>query len=174
MGEILATSTFESPLGTLRAAATREGVVQIALPRSSGAGFEGWLRRALPDAERVEWLPALDAVAGELAEYFAGCRREFRVPLDLRGTPFQVSVWCALAEIPYGQTRTYADIARKVQRPKAFRAVGSANAANPVPIILPCHRVIASGGRLGGYGGGVEAKRRLLAFEQGTAQSELL
>jgi O-6-methylguanine DNA methyltransferase len=174
MGEFLATASFSSPIGKLRVAATRQGLVQLSLPRSSGAGFEGWLKRALPDAERVDWLPVLDAVGRELDEYFAGTLRAFRVPLDLRGTHFQISVWQALLEIPYGEVRSYADIARQVKRPKAFRAVGAANGANPVAIIVPCHRVIASGGGLGGYGGGIETKRRLLAFEQGTARTRLL
>jgi O-6-methylguanine DNA methyltransferase len=166
MGEVLATSMLESPIGRLRVAVTPGGVVRIALPRAGGAGFPGWLRGALPNAERVDWLPALDVVQRELQEYFAGQRREFTVPLDLRGTPFQLSVWRALAEIPFGETRTYAEIARRVKRPKAFRAVGAANGANPVPILVPCHRVIESGGKLGGYGGGLETKQRLLAFEK--------
>jgi O-6-methylguanine DNA methyltransferase len=166
MGEVLAISTLESPIGKLRIAVTPGGVVRIALPRSGGAGFPGWLRGALPNAERVDRLPALGVVQRELQEYFAGQRREFTVPLDLRGTPFQLSVWRALVEIPFGETRTYAEIARRVKRPKAFRAVGAANGANPVPILVPCHRVIESGGKLGGYGGGLETKQRLLAFEK--------
>ena len=119
-------------------------------------------------------LPALDVAIRELEEYFAGRRREFTLPLDLRGTPFQLAVWNGLAQIPYGTTCSYADLARQIGRPRAHRAVGAANGANPVPIVLPCHRVIASGGGIGGYSGGLETKRRLLAFEQGTAQNDLL
>ncbi len=101
----------------------------------------------------------------QLEEFFAGERREFDFPLDLRGTDFQLQCWRALLKIPYGETRTYADIARAVKRPQAFRAVGMANNRNPVAIVVPCHRVIASDGTLCGYGGGLEVKRKLLELE---------
>ena len=101
----------------------------------------------------------------ELTEYFSGKRREFSFPLDLRGTPFQLSCWRALLKIPYGETRTYADIARSVGQPQAFRAVGMANNRNPIAIIIPCHRVIGADGRLVGYGGGLDRKRYLLDLE---------
>ncbi len=103
----------------------------------------------------------------ELEEYFAGRRREFSFPLDLRGTDFQIDCWRALLAIPYGETRTYADIARAVGKPNAFRAVGLANNRNPVAIVVPCHRVIASDGTLCGYGGGLDVKRKLLELEGG-------
>ena len=90
------------------------------------------------------------------------------------GTPFQVSVWNALCEIPFGETCSYADVARRIGRRRAFRAVGLANGANPVPIVVPCHRVINTDGKLGGYGGGLETKRRLLAFEQTQARKDLI
>jgi len=101
----------------------------------------------------------------ELNEYFAGKRRKFSFPLDLRGTPFQVKCWRALLEIPYGATRTYADIARAVGCPNGYRAVGLANNRNPIAIVVPCHRVIASDGTLCGYGGGLDVKRKLLELE---------
>jgi len=101
----------------------------------------------------------------ELEEYFAGKRREFTFPLELRGTEFQLACWRALLAIPYGETRTYADIARAVGRPQGFRAVGMANNRNPVAIVVPCHRVIASDGTLCGYGGGLNIKRKLLELE---------
>jgi len=101
----------------------------------------------------------------ELEEYFAGKRREFTFPLDLRGTDFQLACWRALLAIPYGETRTYADVARAVGKPNAFRAVGMANNRNPVAIVVPCHRVIASDGTLCGYGGGLDIKRKLLELE---------
>jgi O-6-methylguanine DNA methyltransferase len=101
----------------------------------------------------------------ELEEYFAGQRREFTFPLDLRGTEFQLACWRALLKIPYGETRTYADIARAVGRRQGFRAVGMANNRNPVAIVVPCHRVIASDGTLCGYGGGLDVKRKLLELE---------
>jgi len=101
----------------------------------------------------------------ELEEYFAAKRREFTFPLDLRGTDFQRACWHALLAIPYGETRTYADIARAVGKPKAFRAVGMANNRNPIAVVVPCHRVIASDGTLCGYGGGLGIKRKLLELE---------
>jgi len=108
---------------------------------------------------------AMQPYRRELEEYFAGQRREFSFALDLRGTDFQLACWRALLAIPYGETRTYADIARAVGRPKGFRAVGMANNRNPVAIVVPCHRVIASDGTLCGYGGGLDVKRKLLELE---------
>ena len=101
----------------------------------------------------------------EMTEYFSGARRTFDFPLDLRGTEFQRACWRGLLEIPYGETRSYADIARAVGKPKAFRAVGMANNRNPIAIVVPCHRVIASDGGLCGYGGGLDVKRKLLELE---------
>jgi O-6-methylguanine DNA methyltransferase len=101
----------------------------------------------------------------ELEEYFAGKRREFEFALDLRGTDFQLACWRALLAIPYGETRSYGDIARAVGKPQGFRAVGMANNRNPVAIVVPCHRVIASDGTLCGYGGGLDVKRKLLELE---------
>jgi methylated-DNA-[protein]-cysteine S-methyltransferase len=101
----------------------------------------------------------------ELEEYFSGKRRQFSFALDLRGTDFQQACWHALLAIPYGETRSYGDIARAVGRPQGFRAVGMANNRNPVAIVVPCHRVIASDGSLCGYGGGLDVKRRLLELE---------
>ena len=109
--------------------------------------------------------PLLSPYVQQLNEYFAAKRREFSFPLDLRGTDFQLACWRALVAIPYGETRTYADIARAVGRPKGFRAVGMANNRNPVAIVVPCHRVIASDGTLCGYGGGLDIKRKLLELE---------
>ena len=108
---------------------------------------------------------AMQAYVRELEEYFAGQRREFGFALDLRGTDFQLACWRALLAIPYGETRTYADIARAVGRPHGFRAVGRANNRNPEAIVVPCHRVIASDGTLCGYGGGLDVKRNLLELE---------
>lgn len=115
--------------------------------------------------------PPIRETARQLAEYFAGARRAFELPLDLRGTPFQLRVWNALLRIPYGETRTYGQLAALAGHPGAARAVGAANGANPIAIIVPCHRVVASGGGLGGYGGGLDCKRFLLALESGSAAS---
>ncbi len=109
----------------------------------------------------------LDSAARQLEEYFARCRQTFDLTLDVRGRDFQRRVWNAVAAIPYGETRSYAEIAQQVGSPKAVRAVGAANGANPVPILVPCHRVVNSNGKLGGYGGGLEMKSRLLALESG-------
>jgi O-6-methylguanine DNA methyltransferase len=120
------------------------------------------------ESRSVRFEPAHSKMSGyacELQEYFAGDRREFRFPLDLRGTDFQIACWRALLAIPYGETRTYADIARAVGRPQGFRAVGMANNRNPIAIVVPCHRVIASDGTLCGYGGGLDVKRKLLQLE---------
>ena len=103
--------------------------------------------------------------AAELAEYFAGTRRTFTVPLSLKGTDFQLAVWQALREIPYGQTRTYGEIARAIGRPGAARAVGMANHANPLLILTPCHRVVGKNGKLTGFACGLEVKRQLLELE---------
>lgn len=112
----------------------------------------------------------LRQAAAQLGEYLAGRRTAFDLPLRFpTGTAFQQEVWTALADIPYGETVSYAELAQAVGRPTAFRAVGQANGANPLPVFYPCHRVVASGGGIGGYGGGLDLKRRLLALEHGTA-----
>ncbi len=106
--------------------------------------------------------------AVQLEAYFAGELTDFDFPLEPRGTDFQLATWKALLEIPFGETISYAELARRIGKPAAVRAVGAANGANPLPIVIPCHRVIGSDGRLVGYGGGLEIKRFLLALEQGT------
>lgn len=124
-----------------------------------------------------EWKPASGDMFDcerQLAEYFAGQRHEFTVPLELKGTVFQMKCWNALMDIPYGQTQTYAEIARAVECPAGFRAVGMANHDNPIPIIVPCHRVIASNGGLGGYGGGLDIKRHLLQLEGATLSARAM
>jgi O-6-methylguanine DNA methyltransferase len=172
--EAIAIGAVDSPFGSLRLAASERGIVRLLFPRGSGRGFSDWLAKSFRGAERVDWLPALDKARQELDEYFAGRRTEFTVPLDLRGTDFQLTVWRALCAIPYGQTRSYADVARDIARPSAVRAVGGANNANPVAILVPCHRVINADGTLGGYGGGLEIKRRLLALERAALPGEAL
>ncbi|HUB77817.1 MAG TPA: methylated-DNA--[protein]-cysteine S-methyltransferase [Bryobacteraceae bacterium] len=107
----------------------------------------------------------MNLAAEELRAYFAGQLRTFSVPLDMQGTEFQLSVWNHLVKIPYGETRSYAQVAEAVGRPAAVRAVGAANGSNPVAIIVPCHRVIGSSGKLTGYGGGLPMKKRLLELE---------
>lgn len=108
----------------------------------------------------------LDKAYGQIAEYLDGRREEFTFPIRMKGTPFQEEVWCALLDIPYGETRTYSEIAAAVGRPKACRAVGMANNRNRLPIVIPCHRVIGSDGRMVGYAGGIELKKKLLGIER--------
>jgi methylated-DNA-[protein]-cysteine S-methyltransferase len=117
------------------------------------------------EGERNEANRVLLEAANELRAYFAGKLRIFRIPLNMQGTDFQKSVWSQLRKIPYGETRSYSQIAEAIGRPKAVRAVGTANGSNPVAIIVPCHRVIGSSGKLTGYGGGLPLKKRLLELE---------
>ena len=135
------------------------------MPCGRGDLLTGWLRTHAAGA-RVEeaWAPNRAAVA-EILEYLEGKRTDFDLELDLRATPFQLAVYEQLQSIPYGETRSYAEIARAMDRPKAVRAVGAANGANPIPLIVPCHRVIGADGSLTGFGGGVDLKAQLLAME---------
>ncbi|HUA16296.1 MAG TPA: methylated-DNA--[protein]-cysteine S-methyltransferase [Verrucomicrobiae bacterium] len=168
--EVLHSTTITSPIGPLFLAASERGLV--ALEFDQRLPGQQTIRPNPRDlrAERArvrfeESSAALRPYIRQLEEYFAGERREFTFALDLRGTEFQLDCWRALLTIPYGETRTYADIARAVGRPQGFRAVGMANNRNPVAIVVPCHRVIASDGTLCGYGGGLDVKRKLLELE---------
>ena len=163
--EILHTARFESPIGPLFAASSERGLVYLELNHASGRGFAGWLRVAAPGRRAVEGFAPNRVAVTQIHEYLEGKRRRFELPLDLRGTAFQREVWEELLRIPYGETRSYAEVARAIGRPSAVRAVGTANGANPIPLIVPCHRVVATGGKLGGYGGGLPLKARLLALE---------
>jgi O-6-methylguanine DNA methyltransferase len=160
------TAEFDTPVGSMLCATTEKGLAYVRLPRASGRGFAGWLRRNGRGAEvRKGFAPNRVAIA-QILEYLEGKRREFELPLDLRGTDFQLRVWNALLDIPFGETRSYAALARSIDEPRAVRAVGTANGANPCSLVVPCHRVVASGGKLGGYGGGLPLKQRLLALER--------
>ncbi|WP_426231113.1 methylated-DNA--[protein]-cysteine S-methyltransferase [Pararhizobium sp. DWP3-4] len=148
-----------SPVGRLELVARGDGLAAILWEKDDpkrvrlGERIEGPNHPVLLETER------------QLEEYFAGVRTNFTVPLDLAGTAFQKAVWQALLTIPYGQTRTYAGLARQIGHPTAYRAMGAANGRNPVSIIVPCHRAIGSDGQLHGFAGGLEAKRYLLALE---------
>jgi methylated-DNA-[protein]-cysteine S-methyltransferase len=168
----LYTSEFDSPIGTLFAASTPAGLAYLGLPRASGRGFAGWLRRHAPDAAVRESWKVNRRAASEVLEYLEGKRTAFELELDLRATPFQARVLRAVARIPYGETRAYGDVARSIRQPEAVRAVGAANGANPIPLVIPCHRVVASTGKLHGYGGGLELKAWLLAMERSTSAPE--
>jgi AraC family transcriptional regulator, regulatory protein of adaptative response / methylated-DNA-[protein]-cysteine methyltransferase len=169
-GEPVTAATVATPLGTMVAAAVDEGVVMLEF---------GDIARLTEQAPKLQkWFhgpvvagthPHLTQLFAELDEYFAGTRNSFTVPLVLRGSPFELAVWNALRKIPHGTTCSYADVARAVDNPKAVRAVGSANGRNRLAIIVPCHRVVNTGGKLGGYGGGLWRKIRLLELERGAA-----
>jgi methylated-DNA-[protein]-cysteine S-methyltransferase len=149
---------INTQLGPLMIAESENGIVCISFQNGTSAV------KPNPDWEYREGLE--NETTRQLRDYFEGKRQTFDLPLDLQGTPFQKEVWQALLDIPYGETRTYADQALAIGRPKAVRAVGAANGKNPVPIVVPCHRVIGSDGSLTGYAGGIEIKRALLALER--------
>ncbi len=149
-----------SPVGALTLIASDTGMAAILWENDDPDRV-----RLSPRAEDRDH-PILAEAGRLLGEYFAGTRQAFDLPLDFKGTDFQKQVWAQLLEIPFGETRSYADIARAIDRPTAFRAVGAANGRNPISIVAPCHRVIGSNGALTGFAGGIEAKRRLLEIER--------
>ena len=148
---------LDTPIGELLLAGDSDALTLVSFP-------EGSMRRD-PEPDWIYNEKPFAAAREQLAEYFAGERREFDLPLRLDGTEFQMSVLHALREIPYGETTSYSDIAERIGRPKAVRAVGAANGRNPIPIIVPCHRVIGSHGDLTGFGGGLDTKEALLRLE---------
>ncbi|MDC0716834.1 methylated-DNA--[protein]-cysteine S-methyltransferase [Nannocystis bainbridge] len=153
--------SLSSPLGPLRLVASDLALVGIYFPDHHPTPAHA--------GEEAARHPVLDVAARELDEYFAGRRRGFTMVLDPRGTAFQRAVWQALADIGFGEQRTYADLARAIGNPRAVRAVGAANGRNPLSIVLPCHRVVGTGGALTGYAGGLAAKQWLLAHEAALA-----
>lgn len=168
--EVLHYTVLTSPVGPLFLAASERGLVALEfdtrLPGQQTIRPNPRNQRAETKGVRFEESSgAMGGYVRELEGYFAGERREFTFALDLRGTDFQRACWRALLAIPYGETRSYGDVARAVGRPQGFRAVGMANNRNPLAIVVPCHRVIASDGTLCGYGGGLDVKRRLLELE---------
>jgi methylated-DNA-[protein]-cysteine S-methyltransferase len=154
-----ALKTMASPVGELTLVASDAGLVAILWENDDPKRVR--LGELAEDASH----PILIAAERQLADYFAGARQAFDLPLDFRGTDFQKAVWAALLAIPFGETRSYADIARAIGRPTAFRAVGAANGRNPISIVAPCHRVIGTSGALTGFAGGLEAKEHLLGLE---------
>jgi methylated-DNA-[protein]-cysteine S-methyltransferase len=148
---------FETPIGELLLAGDTDALSMIGFPKGS-------MRRD-PEPDWIYNEEPFQKVCTQLTEYFAGERKDFDLPLSLSGTEFQVSVLEALQQIPYGETTSYGAIAKQIGRPKAVRAVGAANGRNPIPIIVPCHRVIGSSGDLTGFGGGLDTKAELLRLE---------
>ncbi len=142
-----------TPLGRMLLAQEEEGLILVEF---DAAPLKNWQQADTP---------LLIQAKTQLSEYFAGTRQEFTLPLSPKGTPFQQKVWAALQTIPYGQTRSYGEIARQIGSPKAARAVGMANHHNPIAILIPCHRVVGQNGALTGYAGGLERKKALLQLE---------
>jgi len=156
----LAYKFVESPVGALKLVASDKGLTAIL--------WENDNPRRVPLTGLVEdnKHPVLLKVERQLEEYFAGSRSAFDLPLDMRGTTFQKDVWEALLAIPYGETRSYGQLAKQLGRPSASRAVGAANGRNPISIVVPCHRVVGSSGKLTGFAGGLDVKARLLDLEK--------
>jgi len=158
MNPSLVCTHFDSPLGAMLLAATSQGLAGV------------WFVGQKHGPEHADWPeqaghPVLRQAVQQLQQYFAGERTHFELPLDLQGTPFQQSVWRALLTIPTGRTTSYAELSRSLGRPQAARAVGAAVGRNPVSIVVPCHRVVGTGGTLTGYAGGLERKSALLKLE---------
>ena len=151
---------MESPVGKLKLVASDKGLVAILWENGSPR------RVRLSELVPSEQHPVLVEAERQLGEYFAGSRKTFSIALDMRGTPFQKNVWEALLAIPFGETRSYGQLAKQLGNPRATRAVGAANGRNPVSIIVPCHRVIGSSGKLTGFAGGLETKAHLLSLEE--------
>jgi methylated-DNA-[protein]-cysteine S-methyltransferase len=164
MESIVYTRT-DSPAGPLFLALSPRGLLKLEFDRGQPA--------AGANQTWQESSAALSPWLRQLEEYFSGHRQQFSLPLDLRGTDFQLQCWRALLDIPYGETCSYRDIARDIGHPQAFRAVGMSNNRNPIAIVVPCHRVIASDGSLCGYGGGLDIKRKLLDLEQTSVRPRL-
>jgi methylated-DNA-[protein]-cysteine S-methyltransferase len=156
----LAWTRLASPVGELTLVAGEAGLVAVLWPDDRPG------RVRLPEMVEAPDHPVLAETGRQLADYFAGTRRAFDLPLDFRGPAFHRAVWAALLTIPFGETRTYGDVARRLGRPTAFRAVGAANGRNPISIVAPCHRVVGANGALTGFAGGLAAKAWLLRHEE--------
>jgi methylated-DNA-[protein]-cysteine S-methyltransferase len=155
--QTLCYSQIESPVGRLTLAGDDSGLREVRFVNGDTTTPDSWRKDCGPLEETIRQLRA----------YFAGSLQDFDLPLAPEGTAFQLEVWRKLQDIPYGQTISYGELARRIGNPNASRAVGLANGSNPIPIIIPCHRVIGSNGKLTGYGGGLHIKEKLLALERG-------
>ncbi len=154
---------------SMYSAATEKGICYIGTPNAPFEELERWVKKQIQHAELIECAANFKECEEALRQYDRGERRSFTIPLDLYGTDFQRKVWKALQRIPYGETFSYIKIAEEIQNPRAVRAVGGAIGANPVPIIVPCHRVITKDGKLGGFRAGVTMKETLLELERSKA-----
>jgi O-6-methylguanine DNA methyltransferase len=168
--QIIVYKHFDSPMGPMIGGATAKGVCFLEWFARGGIGkilARVEKRYKMPTVESANGHPQLTSLEKQLERYFNGVLKKFTVKIDVTGTPFEMKVWNELLKIPYGQTRSYANIAHAVESPKAVRAVGRANGANYLAIVIPCHRVIESSGGLGSYGGKLWRKKRLLELESG-------
>lgn len=154
-------------------AASDKGLSYVGSQQKPFDEMRDWISRRYAGSELVQDDNRMEPYVKELVEYLEGSRQTFSIPFDYKGTPFQLAVWKALCEIPYGQTWSYTDIATHIQKPSAVRAVGTAIGANPILITVPCHRVIGKNGTLTGYRGGLEMKMKLLQLESGEVKRKL-
>ncbi|MCL6633216.1 MAG: methylated-DNA--[protein]-cysteine S-methyltransferase [Alicyclobacillus herbarius] len=157
--------TLQYNTWTFHLGATDNGLCCITLPNERFDTLQEWVTKHVPGAGLIHDRTKMTLYLEQVQEYLSARRKVFSVPLDLRGTPFQVKVWRALLEIPFGKTQSYSQISSNIGHPIAVRAVGATIGANPIPIVVPCHRVIAKNGKLTGYRGGVEMKAKLLRLE---------
>ncbi|MFC2173530.1 methylated-DNA--[protein]-cysteine S-methyltransferase [Acidobacteriota bacterium] len=166
--EEISVSSFESLIGKLHVATTSKGIAAVALPGTGKRGFQDWLKKQHPSAQITENAAINKKAIAAIKAELAGKKYPSKVILDLKGTPFQLKVWKALQKIPRGKTLTYGEVAKKIGRPKAARAVGAACRTNPIPLLVPCHRVIGSDGSLKGFASsGIGLKKKLIDREAG-------
>ncbi len=156
----------DTPIGRILVAATTAGVCRVCFPSERPENWYLWFDRYFSTLPLQQRHPVVDRAVSEIEEYFARHRQSFDLPLDLRGTEFQLRVWTELIKVPFGATTSYGELARRVGKPGGARAIGNALGRNPVPIIIPCHRVIGHDQALVGFGGGLSVKEQLLELEQ--------
>jgi O-6-methylguanine DNA methyltransferase len=161
---------LESSVGTLVVSGSPKGICRICFSVQSSADSSSWFNRHFSCLPEKGVQPTVHKAIGQLAGYFEGKRGAFELPLDLRGTPFQLQVWNELLRIPYGETVSYGEVASRIGNPRASQAVGAAVGRNPVPIVVPCHRVIGQDGSLVGFAGGLATKEKLLELEGGVSE----
>jgi O-6-methylguanine DNA methyltransferase len=164
--EVIQTADFESNFGTVRIASSERGLVYLGFPLNNGRGFSGFRERFAPGCITRNNVAVNQIFFEQAIEFVMGDRKEFEVPIDLRASPFQQKIFKIVSEIRSGETLSYKDVAQLSGDDRAVRAVGMALEANPLALVIPCHRVVGKGGKLQGYAGGVELKARLLAAEQ--------
>ena len=158
-------TSFESKIGLIYVASTEKGVCKITVPKQNRKDFFRWLHENFDNNEVVDNKSRIKEIIDQLNRYFNGKLAKFNLPIDMIGTPFQIRVWKELNKIPYGTTISYKQLAKRLGTSRGYQAIGRANASNPIPIILPCHRVLGADGSLVGYSAGVKTKEFLLKLE---------